>query len=159
VLINNWSGWKINIDVLLINLVFYEREFIMNKTHIAKITFVMVVSGAMFGCLGCSEEMASGGGKKSGVVGAWELTSESSRGTRTRMLIINEDLTGTYKGRNRERPVSDLKVEGNQLTFKVKMQWREREFVMDFKGTVKGNSLKGHWTTSRGVREVRGKKR
>lgn len=130
----------------------------MNKRHIVKITVVMVVSAVIVGLLGCSEDLASAGGKKADVIGTWELTSESSRGTRTRTLIIKEDFTGIYKGRNRETPVTDLKLKGDQLSFKVKMKWRDREFVMDFEGTVKGETITGTWTTSRGVRDVTGKK-
>ena len=130
----------------------------MNKRHIVKITLVMVVSALIPGLLGCSEDLASAGGKKSEVVGTWELTSESSRGTRTRTLTIKEDFTGIYKGRNRETPVTDLKLEGDQLSFSVKMKWQDREFTMDFNGTVDGDSIKGAWTTSRGTREVTGKK-
>ena len=118
----------------------------------------MLVSALLLGSGGCSDDLASAGGKKAGVVGTWELTSESSRGTRTRTLIIKEDFTGIYKGRNREMPVTNLKLDGDQLSFKVEMKWQDREFVMDFKGTVKGDSIKGAWTTSRGVREVAGKK-
>ena len=118
----------------------------------------MLVSAVMLGSLGCSDDLASAGGKRSGIVGTWELTTESSRGTRTRTLTINKDFTASYKGRNRETPVTDLKLEGDQLSFTVKMKWQDREFTMDFKGTVDGNSLKGAWTTSRGTREVIGKK-
>lgn len=137
---------------------FNERKIIMNKRRIVKITLVLLISAVISVFAGCSDEMASAEAKRARVVGTWELKSESSRGTRTRTLTINEDLTGTYKGRNRERPITDLKLEGNQLSFTVKMKWQEREFVMDFKGTVKGKSLKGSWTTTRGTREVTGKK-
>ncbi len=92
----------------------------------------MLVSAVMLGSLGCSDDLASAGGKKSGIVGTWELTTESSRGTRTRTLTINKDFTGSYKGRNREFPVTGLKLEGDQLSFTVKMKLRDREFTMDF---------------------------
>ena len=118
----------------------------------------MLVSAVMLGSLGCSDDLASAGGKSSGIVGTWELTTESSRGTRTRTLTINEDFTGSYQGRNQEMPISDLKLEGDQLSFTVRMKWQDREFSMDFKGTVDGNSIKGTWITSRGTREVIGKK-
>ncbi len=140
------------------DILFWERKIIMKKKHIVKITVVMVVSAIILCLAGCFEDMASAGDKKAAVIGTWELTSESSRGTRTRTLKINEDFTGVYIGRNRETPVTDLKLKGDQLSFKVKMEWRDREFTMDFDGTVKGNSIEGTWTTSRGVRDVIGKK-
>ena len=130
----------------------------MNKRHIVKITLFTLVSTVMLGSPGCSDELSSAGGKDSKIAGTWELTTESSRGTRTRTLTINEDFTGSYQGRNREFPVTDLKLEGDQLSFTIQMKWQDREFTMDFKGTVDGDSIKGAWTTSRGVREVTGKK-
>ena len=130
----------------------------MNKRHIVKITLFMLVSVVMLGSLGCSDDLASAPAKSSAIAGTWELTTESSRGIRTRTLTINEDFTGSYKGRNREFPVTGLKLEGDQLSFTVQMKWQDREFTMDFKGTVDGNSIKGTWTTSRGIREVTGKK-
>jgi hypothetical protein len=94
----------------------------------------------------------------SSLVGKWELTTTSDRGTRTRTLTINEDMTGTYQGRDREFPVKDLKVEGDQVTFKVTMKFNEREFTMEFKGKLDGTTLDGEFITSRGSREVTGKK-
>ena len=98
-------------------------------------------------------EMAS-----AALVGTWELTSESPQGTRTNTLKIKEDMTGTYTARNNEIPITDLKVEGDQVTFKVNMKFNEQEVTMEFKGKLDGTTLKGQFTTPRGTREVTGKK-
>jgi hypothetical protein len=90
--------------------------------------------------------------------GTWEFTRETSRGTRTSTLKIKEDVTGTYTYRDNETAITDLKVDGDQVSFKVTMRWQDREYPMEFKGKVDGTTLKGEFTTSRGTREATGKK-
>lgn len=94
----------------------------------------------------------------SAVAGTWELTSESSRGTRTSTLKVTDGMTATYTSRDQETPVTDLKVEGNQISFKMTRTYNDRQFTMEFKGTVTGTTLKGEFITSRGSRPVTGKK-
>lgn len=117
------------------------------------LSFIVVLCGLF---AGCASELASEG--SSGIVGVWELTTVSDWGTRTRNLTINDDLSGIYQGRDSEFPISDLKVEGSDVTFNVTMKYREREFTMEFKGVLDGETLNGEWVTSRGNREVTGKK-
>lgn len=94
----------------------------------------------------------------SALVGTWEFTRETPRGTRTNTLKIKEDMTGTYTVRDNEIDITDLGVEGDRLTFKVTMRFGEREFPMEFKGRLDGTALKGEFITSRGSREATGKK-
>ncbi len=92
------------------------------------------------------------------LVGTWELTSESPRGTRTNTLKIKDDMTGTYTMRDSEVPITDLKVEGDQVTFKVNTKFNEQEVTMEFKCKLDGTTLKGQSITPRGAREITGKK-
>ncbi len=92
------------------------------------------------------------------VVGTWEFTRETSRGTRTSILKITEDMTGTYTFRDDEVAVTDLKVDGNQVSYKVTMRYGDREYTMEFKGKVDGTTLVGERTTSRGTSKITGKK-
>ena len=92
------------------------------------------------------------------LIGTWEFTRETSRGTRTSTLKIKEDMTATYTVRDNELAVTDLKVDGNQISFKVMMRYGEREVPMEFKGKVDGSTLVGERTTSRGSSKVTGKK-
>ncbi len=94
----------------------------------------------------------------SAIIGMWEFTGETSRGTRTSTLKIKEDVTGTYTYRDNETAVTDLKMDGDQVSFKVTMRWQDREYPMEFKGKLDGTTLKGEFTTSRGTREATGKK-
>lgn len=117
------------------------------------------LKGQMVSERGTSEVTGKKAGAASALVGTWELTTVSSQGTtRTNTLKIKEDMTGTYTGRGNEMPITDLKVEADQVTFKVTMKFNEQEFPMEFKGKLDGESLKGEFTSSRGTREVTGKK-
>jgi len=92
------------------------------------------------------------------LIGTWEFTRETQRGTRTSTLKIKEDMTATYTVRDNELAVTDLKVDGNQVSFKVIMRYGDREAPMEFKGKVDGTTLVGERTTSRGTSQVTGKK-
>jgi hypothetical protein len=99
-------------------------------------------------------------GKRIGaaLVGKWELTTTSERGTRQRTLTVFGDLTGRYESFGGEIPVKDLTLEGNQVTFAVEMGFRDRISLSEFKGTLDGATLKGQMTSSRGTSEITGKK-
>lgn len=128
----------------------------MNSKLILNIAFVLVLAGVIVGTFGCGAGLVTK--PADALVGTWELTTESERGTRTRNLVINEDLTGTYESREREFPVTDLTVEGDQVSFNIEMSFGEREFSLEFAGTLDGDALNGEFTTPRGSREVTGKR-
>jgi len=94
----------------------------------------------------------------SALVGAWEIVREGRQGTRTVKLVIKDDMTGAYTDRDSTVPVTDLRFDGGQLSFKVVVKFGEREVPMEFKGTVDGTALKGQFITERGAREATGKK-
>ncbi len=97
--------------------------------------------------------------KAAGIAGTWEFTRESQDGTRrTNTLTIKPDMTATYKGRDTEFPVTNLVVNGDQVSFKVTMKYNDTEVPMEFKGKLDGATLKGEFITSRGTREAVGKK-
>lgn len=91
-------------------------------------------------------------------VGTWELTSTTQQGTRTSTLTIKDDMTGTYKGRQDETPIQDLKVDGDQISFKIVREFQGNSVTMEFKGKIEGTTLKGQFISERGNREVTGKK-
>jgi hypothetical protein len=102
---------------------------------------------------------ASAAPAASGIVGTWEFTRQGRDGTpRTSTLKINPDMTGTYTMRDNPVPISDLKVDGNQVAFKITMSFGGNEFTQEFKGTVEGQTLKGAFISERGEREATGKK-
>lgn len=94
----------------------------------------------------------------SALIGTWVLTNTSERGTRTNLLIVRGDLTARYEAFGGEIPVRDLKLEGNQVSFKLTMGFGDQTREAEFKGTLDGKTLKGQMITENGAREVSGKK-
>ena len=92
-------------------------------------------------------------------VGAWEITREGRNGPRTELLNVRADLTATYTSGENTLAVTELRVEGDQLSFKVTMKRADREVPMEFKGKIEGGAFKGQVTTARGTREITGKKK
>lgn len=93
------------------------------------------------------------------VAGTWELTTQSQQGgTRTNTLKIKDNTTATYTSRDTETPVTDLKIEGNQISFKITRTFNDQQVTMEFKGTIDGTTLKGEFISARGSRPVTGKK-
>ncbi|MHC4145198.1 MAG: hypothetical protein ACYSUD_10510 [Planctomycetota bacterium] len=92
------------------------------------------------------------------LVGKWELTTTSERGTRQRTLTVYGDLTGRYESFGGGIPIKDLKLEGNQVTFATERRYRDQTYRSDFKATLDGDTIKGQITTSRGTTELTGKK-
>jgi hypothetical protein len=95
----------------------------------------------------------------SAIVGTWEFTRVNQQGTQTTStLTIKPDMTGTYKARDTEFPVTGLTVNGDQVSFKVTVKYNDTEVPMEFKGKLDGGTLKGEFTSERGTREAVGKK-
>lgn len=94
----------------------------------------------------------------SALIGKWELTTTTDQGTRTSGLIVRGDLSGRYESFGGEIPVKDLKLEGNQVSFKVMMGFGDQAQEREFKGTLDGKTLKGQMTAQNGPREITGKK-
>jgi len=67
-------------------------------------------------------------------------------------------MTGTYSFRNNETPISDLKVEGDQISFKVTRTFNDQERTMEFKAKLDGKTLNGELVTQMGNRPFTGKK-
>ena len=103
------------------------------------------------------EMPVTGARKGASLVGNWELTSKSDRGTYTNMLMIDGDLTGKYELFDEEIPIKDLKLEGDHVTFDIERSRGDRLYRMNFKGTLDVNGLNGQLTSGRGAREVTGR--
>ena len=92
------------------------------------------------------------------VVGTWQFTRETDRGTFASTLKIKDARSGTYRIRDNEVDLDELTVDGNRVAFKVTLRFNDREFAMQFKGAVEGAILKGQWTTPRGTRDAEGRR-
>jgi hypothetical protein len=116
------------------------------------------LKGQMTSDRGTSEITGKKVEEVSAVVGTWEFTRETQRGMRTSKLTIKPDMTGTYSFRDNPVDIKDLKVDGNNVSFKIEMSFNDRQFTMEFNGIVEGKTLKGEFITQRGAREAVGKK-
>jgi hypothetical protein len=91
------------------------------------------------------EEKMVSASMTSPLVGTWTFTSEGRDGTpRTNTLTIKEDMTATYSFRDREMPVTNLKVDGNKISFEVEFSFGGggQGRTMSFDGMLDGSSLK-----------------
>lgn len=91
------------------------------------------------------------------VVGKWELTTTSQQGTRTHVLTINKNMTGTYQTRNGEIPIRNLKVDGNKISFKIEAAGGQGS-ESQFSGEINDANIRGQITSERGTRDFTGRK-
>ena len=79
------------------------------------------------------------------VNGEWNLTVETPQGTGTPSVIFKQDgenLTGTYKGRFGESSVKGT-IKGNDIKFSTTISPQGQDIVIDYTGTVDGDTMKG----------------
>ena len=96
------------------------------------------------------------------VAGAWEVKSESRSDPMTQTMTITQDggsIKGTLTGRRGEAPLEGT-VTGNKLSFTVKRETQSGDtLVMEYTGTVEGDSIKGKVHSERfGDREFTAKR-
>ena len=94
------------------------------------------------------------------VTGTWTAKVEGREG-RTMEMTLNlkadgNQLTGTMSGaRGGETAISDGKINGDVITFKVKREFQDRSFVMNYEGKVAGDEIKFKQTMEGGDRPPR----
>lgn len=92
------------------------------------------------------------------LIGKWELTTTSPRGTRSNILKVYPDLSGRYEVFGSQIPIKDIKLNGDRVTFGMDMGFGDREFRMDFEGRLEDGSLTGQLTTPRNEISISGEK-
>jgi hypothetical protein len=93
------------------------------------------------------------------LIGKWELKTDAESGTKTAILTINDDMTGTYQSSDADVPIKELNYEEGKLNFKIEMQNGDEQLVeMGFKGEFHGNAINGELTTPKGINKITGKK-
>ena len=73
------------------------------------------------------------------IIGTWNLDVASERGDRKQRMIVRSDMTGLYGS----TPIKKVSLEDDKVSFKLTLNFGEREFEMNFKGTVKDSALSG----------------
>jgi hypothetical protein len=85
------------------------------------------------------------GAQSTNVSGNWKLTFETQNGAANPSVVLKQDgekLTGTYKGRFGESPLEGA-VKGKEIKFTVKVNAQGQEFLLEYAGTVEGDTMKG----------------
>jgi hypothetical protein len=80
------------------------------------------------------------------VTGKW-TAQVPGRGGQTRETTFNlkaegDKLTGTVSGMQGDNPISDGKISGDDISFKVKVSFNGNDFAMVYKGKVAGDEIK-----------------
>lgn len=95
-------------------------------------------------------------GKRVGkpLIGLWNLEATSERGTRKQRLLVNPDMSGLYGA----IPIKKVNLEGNQVSFRIILEFGDQKFEMSFEGKVEDSKLTGELTSSRGSQKIKGTK-
>jgi len=92
------------------------------------------------------------------IIGKWELTTQSERGERKSVLLVEKDLSTVLGTGYADTPVTDLKLEGDKVTFSITMGFRDRQFKTQYNLTLAAGALQGEAVSDRGTNKVTGKK-
>jgi hypothetical protein len=80
------------------------------------------------------------------VNGKWTASIQGKNGTREQTYTLKADggkLTGTVTGRQgAETPISDGKIDGDNISFTVKMEFNGNSVEQKYTGTISGDELK-----------------
>ncbi|MGD0078062.1 MAG: hypothetical protein ABSB91_05465, partial [Sedimentisphaerales bacterium] len=97
-------------------------------------------------------------GEPNTIAGEWQINMTVPAREIVDKLSVTKDangvLAGKWTGQRGESTVSNMKLEGNKLTFTRKSKMGEMEFEMTYEGTVEGDAIKGKFTSERGEREA-----
>ncbi|HXY35234.1 MAG TPA: hypothetical protein VEI07_13470 [Planctomycetaceae bacterium] len=82
------------------------------------------------------------------VAGTWKLKLEGANGnpieSTLKLAVDGENLKGTYAGRFGEHPAQDLKLDGEQLSWKIDAERNGRKFKGVYKAKLEGHVIKGN---------------
>ncbi len=111
----------------------------------------VLMACALVGC-------ATGGGMANPLVGTWNFTVESQLGTIEQVVKINDDMTGMISMVEPEAEMvpSNIKLDGNNVTFDVVFDIEGQELPAQFVGTIDGDSITGEYVTDLGNGTVTG---
>jgi hypothetical protein len=115
---------------------------------------------SVFGVFALAFALAAGAQDAARVDGNWQLSMQGGQGNFTQTLSLQQDgvsIKGTAKGQRGESPVEG-KVDGNKIHFIIHRQTPNGERLLEYTGTVDGDSMKGtakfgenerEWTATR----------
>jgi hypothetical protein len=77
------------------------------------------------------------------VAGKWEVIVQSPMGPQPSTLELNADGTGTQSAQGRSQPITDGKIDGNNVSWKNSIT-TPFPMTLEFNGTVAGDALNGN---------------
>ena len=89
--------------------------------------------------------MAAMAADDANVAGSWQMTFQGRQGPINQTLTIEQDggkIKGTLKGPRGDAPLEGS-IKGNDINFSVKRTTPRGDMVLQYKGTVDGDSMKG----------------
>jgi len=90
-------------------------------------------------------------------VGAWNIEMNTPLGAMPAVLTINADGSGSMSADGLgSAPLSGIMVDGNAVTFEASVDAQGQSLVLDFTGTVDGDSLAGEFGSDFGAFGVTG---
>ena len=87
------------------------------------------------------------------VLGSWEMTMETPRGSVTQVFTFVEvdgALTGTVSARMGESDLQNVLLEGGMLRFEVVRNFRGNSMIQSFSASISGDEMKGTMSGGRG---------
>jgi len=97
--------------------------------------------------------------KAANVTGTWKWSftgqNGQSRETTAKLKQDGDKLTGTISGRQggNDTEITDGKVKGDEVSFKVKRSFNGNDITTTYEGKVDGDTIKGKSSTSGGQQE------
>jgi len=89
------------------------------------------------------------------VTGKWTGEMEGRNGKRQVTMNLKAEgatVTGTISGRNGDTPISDGKIDGDNITFTRTFQMGDNKMTMNYKGKIAGDEIK--FTITAGERNM-----
>ena len=87
------------------------------------------------------------------VLGAWEMTLETPRGSMTQTLTFaaeDDQLVGTASAPDGTLQLRNVSFEDGQLTFEVTRSFRNRQITQSYAATIEGDEMTGTISGGRG---------
>ncbi|HWB85392.1 MAG TPA: hypothetical protein VG675_14715 [Bryobacteraceae bacterium] len=79
------------------------------------------------------------------IAGTWKASIETPNGNFENTFVFKVDgstFTGTVESRMGQAPITDGKIDGDNISFTVSRERDGQQFKMEYKGTVSGDQMK-----------------
>lgn len=123
----------------------------------------LMVATALVAMLGIPARVAAQATDYSAVLGSWEMTQETPRGTMTQVFTFSVDqgqLKGTVTSdRGGTVDLKNVAYTNGRLTFDVERTFGERSMTQNYSATIQGNTMSGTVSGGRGDRDFTAQKK